>query len=104
MMPTRRLSKTIVPLFDRILVQRVKAAEKTSSGILIPEKAQETLNEGTVLAVGPGSLDKDGKRVPVSLAKGDTVLLPPYGGSNVKVQDQEMLLFREDEILAKITE
>jgi chaperonin GroES len=101
-MSTRTLSRKVIPLLDRVLVQRIKPAEKTKSGILIPEKAQETLNEGTVLAVGPGALDKEGKRIPPSLREGDRVLLPSYGGSNVKIDSEELLLFRESEILAKI--
>ena len=87
----------IIPLFDRILVSRIKAAQKTASGILIPEKAQETLNQGKVIAVGAG---KDGK--PLSIKRGDLVLLPAYGGSSVKMENQEYLLFKEEEILAKI--
>ncbi|KAH8551840.1 chaperonin GroS [Umbelopsis sp. PMI_123] len=96
--------KNIVPLLDRVLVQRIKAQEKTASGILIPEKAQETLNEGYVVATGKGALDKDGKHIPTQVNVGDKVLLPPYGGSNVKINSEEFLLFRDSEILAKVTE
>ncbi|KAG2172053.1 hypothetical protein NQZ79_g6300 [Umbelopsis isabellina] len=96
--------KNIVPLLDRVLVQRIKAQEKTASGILIPEKAQETLNEGYVVAVGKGALDKDGKHIPTQVNVGDKVLLPPYGGSNVKLDSEEFLLFRDAEILAKVSE
>ncbi|KAK9700722.1 mitochondrial heat shock protein Hsp10 [Basidiobolus ranarum] len=97
-------AKQIIPLLDRILVQRVKAEHKTASGILIPEKAQETLNEGRVIAIGKGALDRDGKHIPVSVKEGDKVLLPPYGGSVVKVDKEEFLLLRDSEILAKIEE
>ncbi|KAJ3207491.1 10 kDa heat shock protein [Clydaea vesicula] len=93
--------KKIIPLFDRVLIQRVKAAERTASGIYIPEKAQETLNEGLVVAVGPGAF-VDGKLQPVALKNGERVLLPPYGGSAVKVGSEEYLLFRDSEILAKL--
>ena len=79
--------KSIVPLFDRVLVQRLKAEAKTASGIYIPEKNVEKLNEGKVLAVGPGIRDKEGKLVKPSIKSGARVLIPPYGGSNVKVGD-----------------
>ncbi len=76
--------------------------KRTASGLFIPEKAQETLNEGVVIAAGPGSLDKDGKVQPVACKAGDRVLLPPYGGNNVKIGEEEFLLFRDAEILAKL--
>ncbi|ORX99771.1 chaperonin GroS [Basidiobolus meristosporus CBS 931.73] len=97
-------AKQIVPLLDRILVQRIKPEQRTASGILIPEKAQEALNEGRVVATGKGALDKDGKLIPMSVKEGDKVLLPPYGGNPVKVDKEEYLLFRDSEILAKIEE
>ncbi|KAG0302456.1 10 kDa heat shock protein [Dissophora globulifera] len=97
-----QLSKTIVPMMDRVLVQRIKAVEKTASGIYIPEKAQETLNEGYVIAVGKGLITSEGKVIASELKQGDKVLLPPYGGSTVKVDNQEFLLFRDSEILAKV--
>lgn len=87
---------------DRVLVQRAKAEAKTASGIYIPEKNVEKLNEADVLAVGPGALDKDGKTVPTAVQAGDRVLIPPFGGSSIKVGDQDYLLFRDAEILAKI--
>ncbi|KAJ3371510.1 hypothetical protein AMAG_00588 [Allomyces macrogynus ATCC 38327] len=95
-------AKRIVPLLDRILVQRVKPVERTASGIFIPEKAQQALNEGVVLAVGNGLVTKDGKNIPVNVAVGDRVLLPEYGGSAVKLGEEEFTLFRDSEILAKL--
>lgn len=68
--------KSLAPLLDRILVQRIKAETKTASGIFLPESAVKELNEARVLAVGPGGLDKDGKRVAPSVAPGDKVLIP----------------------------
>ncbi|OAD78737.1 hypothetical protein PHYBLDRAFT_107970, partial [Phycomyces blakesleeanus NRRL 1555(-)] len=94
--------KNIVPLLDRVLVQRIKAQEKTAAGIFIPEKAQETLNQGHVVAVGKGALNKEGAHIPLQVSVGDKIILPPYGGSVVKIQDEEFLLFRDSEILAKI--
>lgn len=96
--------KSLVPLLDRILVQRVKAEAKTASGIYLPESSVKELNEAKVLAVGPGGYDKDGKRLTPSVAPGDKVLIPQYGGSPVKVGDEEYSLFRDHELLAKINE
>ncbi|KAI3646389.1 hypothetical protein MP228_001947 [Amoeboaphelidium protococcarum] len=98
-------AKKLVPLLDRVLVRRVKAPEKTASGIYIPEKAQEALNEGLVLAVGPGSVNNQtGQRVAMSLKEGDKVVLPSYGGQTVKVNSEELQLFRESDILGKIVD
>ncbi|KAK7927743.1 hypothetical protein PG985_004741 [Apiospora marii] len=99
-----RSIKSLVPLLDRVLVQRVKAEAKTASGIFLPESSVKDLNEAKVLAVGPGALDKDGKRVPMGVNNGDRVLIPQYGGSPVKVGEEEFHLFRDSEILAKINE
>ncbi|KAI8971618.1 chaperonin GroS [Mycotypha africana] len=96
--------KNIVPLLDRVLVQRIKPQQKTASGIFIPEKAQEALNEGTVIAVGKGALNKEGNHIPLQVQAGDKVILPPYGGNPIKVGQEEYLLFRDSEILAKLTE
>ncbi|MCJ1250610.1 hypothetical protein MMC30_007838 [Trapelia coarctata] len=96
--------KSLAPLLDRILVQRIKAETKTAGGIFLPESSVKELNEAKVLAVGPGGLDKEGKRVAPSVAPGDKVLIPQYGGSPVKVGDEEYALFRDHELLAKINE
>lgn len=71
-----RSIKSLVPLLDRVLVQRIKAEAKTAGGIYLPESSVKELNEAKVLAVGPGALDKDGKRVPMGVAAGDRVLIP----------------------------
>lgn len=76
--------------------------QRTASGLFIPEKAQETLNEGVVVAAGPGQLDKDGKTVPMACKVGDRILLPPYGGNNVKLGEEDFILFRDSEILGKL--
>ncbi|KAL8759996.1 MAG: hypothetical protein Q9199_000372 [Rusavskia elegans] len=87
--------KSLSPLLDRILVQRVKAEAKTAGGLFLPESSVKELNEAKVLAVGPGGLDKEGKRVTPSVAPGDKVLIPQYGGSPVKVGEEEYSLFRD---------
>ncbi|KAI1435656.1 GroES-like protein [Xylaria sp. CBS 124048] len=92
-----RSIKSLVPLLDRVLVQRIKAETKTAGGIYLPESSVKELNEGRVLAVGPGALSKDGKRVPMGVAQGDRVLIPQYGGSPVKVGEDEFHLFRDSE-------
>lgn len=79
--PTRQATsvrsiKSLVPLLDRVLVQRIKAEAKTASGIFLPESSVKELNEAKVLAVGPGGLDREGKRVPMGVQSGDRVLIP----------------------------
>ncbi|KAF9500652.1 hsp10-like protein [Pleurotus eryngii] len=97
--------KSLVPLFDRVLVQRFKAETKTATGIFLPTSATNSpLPEATVIAVGPGALDRDGKLVPTSVKAGDRVLLPGWGGSPIKVGEEEYHLFKDSEILAKIQE
>ncbi|KAK5117316.1 10 kDa heat shock protein [Meristemomyces frigidus] len=99
-----RSIKSLAPLLDRILVQRVKADAKTAGGIFLPESAQKELNQANVLAVGPGALDKKGNRLPMGVQVGDKVLIPQYGGSPIKVGEDEYSLFRDSEILAKIND
>jgi chaperonin GroES len=96
--------RSIAPLLDRILVQRIKPEAKTATGIFLPDSAVKELNEAKVLAVGPGALDKDGKRIAPSVQPGDKVLIPQYGGSPIKVGEDELSLFRDHELLAKINE
>ena len=93
--------KSLAPLLDRVLVQRMKAETKTSSGIFLPDSAVKELNEGKVLAVGPGLHDKDGKRIPLGVQAGDKVLIPQFGGSPIKVGEEEFTLFRDHEYVAR---
>ena len=87
------------------MVQRLKPATKTSTGIYIPEKNQEKLNQATVIAVGPGITNTTtGQVIPVSVKAGDKVLLPSFGVNPVKVGEEEYLLYTDKEILAKIEE
>ncbi|KAL1971377.1 hypothetical protein VTN77DRAFT_330 [Rasamsonia byssochlamydoides] len=96
--------KNLAPLLDRVLVQRIKPETKTSSGIYLPESSVKDINQAKVLAVGPGALDKNGNKIPMSVQPGDKVLIPQFGGSPVKVGEEEYALFRDSEILAKINE
>lgn len=104
MASTLKSIKSLAPLLDRVLVQRVKAEAKTASGIFLPEKSVKELNEAHVIAVGPGAVGKDGNRVSCNVKVGDKVLIPQYGGSPIKVGEEEYSLFRDHDILAKINE
>lgn len=100
-------AKSIVPLMDRVLVQRVKAQAKTASGLYLPEKNVEKLNQAEVLAVGPGFTDANGNKVLPQVKVGDQVLIPQFGGSTIKLkgdENDEVILFRDSEILAKIND
>jgi len=101
---TLKSIRALVPLLDRVLVQRVKAEAKTAGGIFLPESSVKELNEGRVLAVGPGALDKDGKRIPLGVSEGDRVLIPQFGGQKITVNEEEFAIFRDAELLAKIKE
>ncbi|ABW66359.1 co-chaperone GroES [Desulfosudis oleivorans] len=87
------------PLHDRILVKRVEEETKTKGGIIIPDTAKEKPIEGKVMAVGNGRLGEDGKLIPLEVKKGDRVLFGKYGGTEVKMDGQEYLIMREDDIL-----
>ncbi|KAJ5690777.1 10 kDa heat shock protein [Penicillium macrosclerotiorum] len=103
-MSVLRNIKSLAPLLDRVLVQRIKPETKTASGIFLPESSVKEQNEAKVLAVGPGAIDRDGKRIPMGVSAGDKVLIPQFGGSPIKVGEEEYTLYRDSEILAKINE
>ncbi|KZV98860.1 chaperonin Cpn10 [Exidia glandulosa HHB12029] len=97
--------RAVLPLLDRVLVQRLKAEQKTATGIFLPTSAtSQPLPEATVVAVGPGAPNKNGDIVPVSVKAGDKVLLPGWGGNSIKLGDDEYHIFKDSEILAKIQE
>jgi chaperonin GroES len=95
------LFRSLAPLGDRVLVKRAPKELQTASGIYLPTDKTKDPNEGEVMAVGPGERDVTGQLHPTSLQKGDQVLLPEYGGTKVKIGEDEMFLFRESDILAK---
>ena len=91
------------PMADRILVKPIEKEEMTKSGIYLPDTAKEKPQEGEVLAVGPGKMTDDGKRIAMDLKVGDTVIYAKYGGTEIKIDDEELIILRESDILAKKT-
>ncbi len=90
----------ITPLYDRVMLKRVDPAETVKGGIIIPDTAKEKPMEATVVAVGEGKFDDNGKRVPMSVKAGQRVLIGKYTGTEVKLDDVDHVIVREDEILA----
>jgi len=90
------------PLHDRILVQRTEEDEQKVGGIIIPDSAKEKPQQGKVTAVGAGKADKDGKRIALDVKEGDTILFGKYSGQEVRVDGEDYLIMREDEVLAVI--
>jgi chaperonin GroES len=90
------------PLNDRVLLRRLEQEEVIKGGIIIPDTAKEKPQEAEVIAVGPGKLDEDGKRIPTEVKKGDRVLIGKYSGTDIKIADDEFVIVREDEILGVI--
>ena len=93
----------IRPLNDRVLVSRVEEEQKTTGGIIIPETAKEKPQEGKVIAVGPGKVDEEGKRVGMDVKVGDRILFGKYSGNEIKVEGVEHLIMREEDILAVLS-
>ena len=92
----------VKPLHDRILVKRIEAEEKVKGGIIIPDTAKEKPLEGKIVAVGSGRLDDNGKRIPLEVKVGDRVLIGKYAGTEVKIDDVEHVIVREEEVLGVI--
>ena len=93
----------VIPLHDRVLVKRLEAEDTTKGGIIIPDTAKEKPQEAKVIAVGQGRVNEDGKVVPLDVKKGDKVLIGKFSGTEVMIEDEEHIILREEEILAKIT-
>ena len=91
------------PLADRVLVKPMTEEEVTKGGIILPDTAKEKPQRGEVIAVGPGRLDEEGKRIAMELKKGDKVIYAKYAGTEVKIEDDEYLILRESDILAKFS-
>jgi len=91
------------PLADRLVVKPIEREEVTKGGIVLPDTVKEKPQEGEVLAVGPGRLSDDGKRIAMEIKVGDTVIYAKYGGTEIKIEDEELVILRESDILAKKT-
>jgi len=95
------MAATLQPMADRVLVKPIEKEEMTKSGIYLPDTAKEKPQEGEVIAVGPGKMTEDGKRIAMDLKVGDTVIYAKYGGTEIKLDDDELIILRESDILAK---
>jgi chaperonin GroES len=93
----------VTPLHDRVLVKRIEEKETVRGGIIIPDTAKEKPQEGEVIAVGAGKLTDKGERIPLDVKAGDRILFGKYSGNDIKIEEEEYLILREDEILAKIS-
>ncbi len=89
------------PLADRLVVRPIEREDKTKTGIYLPDTAREKPQEGEVIAVGPGRLSEDGKRIAMDVKVGDIVIYAKYGGTEIKSDDEEVIILRESDILAK---
>jgi chaperonin GroES len=99
----RRTAMKIRPLHDRVIVRRIEEDQRTKGGIIIPDTAKEKPQMGEVIAAGPGKKTEDGKLVPIDVKKGDKVLFTKYAGSDIKIEGEELLIMREEDILGIIT-
>src|SRR5215204_5834985 len=96
------LAMKLKPLGDRLIVRAVEEEETTASGLVLPDTAKEKPQKGKVLAVGDGKLDDNGQRVPLDVSEGDEVLYSKYGGTEIKIDGEELLVLRESDVLAKV--
>jgi chaperonin GroES len=96
------MAVNIKPLHDRVLVRRLEEKESIKGGIIIPDTAKEKPQEGEVIAVGLGKLNDKGERIPLDVKEGDRILFGKYSGNDIKIDDEEYMILKEDEILAKI--
>ena len=96
------MAVNVTPLHDRVLIKRIEEKETVKGGIIIPDTAKEKPQEGEVMAVGAGKIEK-GQRVPLDVKVGDRILFGKYTGNDIKLDDQEYLILREEEILAKLS-
>jgi len=94
---------SLKPLADRVVVRPIEREEVTKGGIVLPDTVKEKPQEGEVMAIGPGKLSEDGKRISMDVEVGDIVLYAKYGGTEIKIDDEELMILRESDILAKKT-
>ena len=94
------MSMTLKPLGSRVVIEPIEQEEVTAGGIVLPETAKEKPQKGTVLSVGPGERDDDGKYIPLDVKEGDTVLFAKYAGTEIKVESKKLLIMKESDLLA----
>ena len=97
------MSVNVTPLHDRVLIKRIEEKESIKGGIIIPDSAKEKPQEGEVIAAGAGKINDKGERIALDVKAGDRVLFGKYSGTEIKVEDEDYLILREDEILAKLS-
>ena len=97
------MADKLKPLADRVVVRPIEREEVTKAGIVLPDTVKEKPQEGAVIAVGPGRLSEDGKRIAMDVKVGDIVLYAKYGGTEIKIEGEELIILRESDILAKKT-
>ena len=97
------MATKLQPLGDRIVVRSIKREEVTKGGIVLPDTAKEKPQEGKIIAVGPGKLTDDGKRLELEVKKGDKVMYAEYAGTEIKIDGEELLILRDSDVLAKIS-
>ncbi len=97
------MAESLKPLADRVVVKPIEGERVSKGGIVLPDTAKEKPQEGKVIAVGEGRLSEDGKRLPMDVKVGDIVIYAKYGGTEIKIEDEEFMILRESDILAKKT-
>jgi len=95
------MAESLKPLADRVVVKPIEGEKMSKGGIVLPDTAKEKPQEGKVIAVGEGRLSEDGKRLPMDVKVGDIVIYAKYGGTEIKIEDEEFMILRESDILAK---
>jgi len=95
------MANKLQPLADRVVVRPIEREDKTKSGIILPDTVKEKPQEGEVIAAGPGRIGEDGKRIALEVKVGDIVIYAKYGGTEIKIDDEELMILRESDILAK---
>ena len=103
-MSKKKEGVTLSPLDDRVVVKRLEAEEKTAGGIVLPDTAKEKPQQAEVVAVGPGRTLDSGERTPVAVAVGDKVIIGKWGGTEITVEGEELLILKESDILAKVAD
>ncbi len=98
-MPSAVATKKLTPLYDRIVVRRIEESETTRGGIIIPDSAKDKPQEGEVIAVGKGKQNEKGEVTPLQVKKGDRILFGKYAGTEIKIDGEELLIMREEEVL-----